>query len=52
MEFDKTRWSCSWNSDQNLHKTLPKMVGPKGVERLWGGTGGARGPRVGNGGSV
>ena len=23
MEFDKTRWSCSWNSDQIEHKTLP-----------------------------
>ena len=22
IEFDKARWSCSWNSDQNYSKTL------------------------------
>ena len=22
IEFDKARWSCSWNSDQNYNKTL------------------------------
>ena len=23
MEFGKTRWSCSWNSDKTVHKSLP-----------------------------
>ena len=33
MEFDKTRWSCPWNSDKTVHKTLPGggWVGGVGV---------------------
>ena len=30
MEFNKTRWSCPWNSDQKLHKTLPGGGGGQG----------------------
>ena len=26
MEFDKTKWSCPWNSDRGWHKILPGMV--------------------------
>ena len=25
MEFDKTRWSCSWNNDQNYTKLYQEM---------------------------
>ena len=35
MEFDKTRCSCSWNSDQNYsHTTLPGVVGWVGLGGL------------------
>ena len=27
MDFDKTRWSCPWNSDETVHKSLPGMKG-------------------------
>ena len=57
MEFDKTRWSCLWNSDQNCTQNSARgwwgsrggwvegcrgCVGP-GV----GGVGGGGGPGVG-----
>ena len=34
MEFDKTRWSCPWNSDQNC--TQNSSRGGRG-EGVWGG---------------
>ena len=39
MEFDKTRWSCPFNSDQNCTQT----VGDVGVRGYWEGLGGVRG---------
>ena len=27
MDFDKTGWSCRWNSDETVHKSLPGMKG-------------------------
>ena len=33
MEFDKTRWSCPWNSDQNCTQNYARGSG--GV-RVWG----------------
>ena len=30
MEFDKTRWSCSWNSDQNCTQNSPRGGGGTG----------------------
>ena len=30
MEFDKTRWSCSWNSDQNCTQNSPRGGGGPG----------------------
>ena len=27
MEFDETRWSCSWNSDQNCTQNCQGVVG-------------------------
>ena len=45
MEFDKTRWSCPWNSDQNCtHNSARGWWGSRG--RGGGGQGG-RGGRVG-----
>ena len=35
MEFGKTRWSCSWNSDQNCTQNLATGWGEGG----WGGGG-------------
>ena len=36
MEFDKTRWSCSWSSDQNCtQNSARRWWGPRG----WGGWG-------------
>ena len=40
MEFDKTRWSCSWNSDQNCTKLCQMAQGVGGH----GGIGGGGGP--------
>ena len=37
MEFDRTRWSCPWNSDQNYTKLYQGMVWAKRVE--WVGDG-------------
>ena len=54
MEFDKTRWSCSWNSDQNCTQNSDGGGwGPGG----WVGMGvqgvvGSRGWCGGGGGSV
>ena len=48
MEFDETRWSYSWNSDQNLHKTLSGVVG---LGRSMGGRG-SRGQESGVGGGL
>ena len=31
MEFDKTRWSCLWNSDQNYTQKCQGVVGVKEV---------------------
>ena len=32
MEFDKTSWSCSWNSDQNCTQNSARgVVGAQGV---------------------
>ena len=39
MEFDKTRWFCSWNSDQNCAQNYQGVVGAQGVGG-YGGTGG------------
>ena len=44
MEFDETRWSCSWNSDQNCTQNsarewmgigLQGVVGVQGVGRVF-----------------
>ena len=36
MEFDKTRWSCSWNSDQNCTQNFAGVVGVGcGVCLIW-----------------
>ena len=52
MEFDKTRWSYSWNSDQNCKQGL---VGSQVVGGHWGTEGGG-GPGsdggLGGGGSL
>ena len=48
MEFNKTRWSCPWNSDQTVHKILP---GSGGGQEDRGGRGqGGRGGRIEGGG--
>ena len=31
MEFDKTRWSCPLNSDQNCTKNSARVLGVKGI---------------------
>ena len=44
MEFDETRWSCSWNSDQNCTQNsarewmgigLQGVVGVQGMGRVF-----------------
>ena len=61
MEFDKTKWSCPWNSDQNCTQNsargwLGSGVGVKGVVEVgvrgWWGQGGRGwwGQGVGGGG--
>ena len=37
MGFNKTRWPCQWNSDQTVHKTLPRVVGGSGGDgpEMW-----------------
>ena len=40
MEFDLTRWSCPWNSDQTVHKILPRGGIGKGNRGGWGSRGG------------
>ena len=43
MEFDKTRWSCPWNSDQNCTQNSAKgWLGEGGLEVV-GGKGGEGG---------
>ena len=32
MDFDKTMWSCPWNSDETVQKSLPGMKGSRGWE--------------------
>ena len=32
MEFNKTRWSCSWNSDQNCTQNSARGSGDPGVQ--------------------
>ena len=49
MEFDRTRWSCPWNSDQNYTK-LPGGGGQGG--RGGGGQGGRGGELKGRGGRI
>ena len=39
MEFDKTRWSCPWNNDQNCTQNSVGVLGVKG-SRGWGSRGG------------
>ena len=47
MQFDKTRWSCPWNSDQNCtHNSAKGVVGvggggsrDGGGQGWWGGGG-------------
>ena len=46
MEFDKTRWSCSWNSDQNYSHNSAGGPGVVGV-----GSQGVGDIRVGGGGA-
>ena len=57
MEFDKTRWSCPWNGDQNCTQNFPRGCGVQGLVVLmcgglgvWGSMGvemlGTRGTRV------
>ena len=31
LEFDKTRWSCPWNSDQNCTQNSPRGGGGQGI---------------------
>ena len=54
MEFNKIRWSCLWNSDQNCTQNSARgVVGVKGVGggRVGGGGGqGGRAGRLGGGG--
>ena len=53
MEFDKTRWSCPWNSDQNCtQKVCQGVVGVKGVGGGRVGGGGGQGGRGGREGVV
>ena len=48
MEFDKTRWSCPWKSDQNCTQNSAKgVVGVKGVGGGRVGGGGGQGSRGG-----
>ena len=48
MEFDKTRWSCPWNSDQNCTQNSARgWWGVQGVGGVGGVGVGGRGPRVG-----
>ena len=57
MEFDKTRWSCPWNSDQNCTQNSARggggpvgrwVGGCRGGGGLGGGwVGGGGGPGVG-----
>ena len=44
MEFDKTRWSCSWNSDQNC--TQKSFQGGHGGWSVYGVKGLGRGSLV------
>ena len=50
MEFDKTRWSCPWNSDQNYTKLCQGVVGGSRGCRGGGGPGGQWGRGGGPGG--
>ena len=54
MEFGKTRWSCSWNSDQNYTKLCQGVMGAKGMDGYGGieGCGSPVGGVGGDGGSV
>ena len=45
MEFDQTRWSCPWNSDQNC--TQNSARGGEGRGGRVGGSGGQGGRVVG-----
>ena len=48
MEFNKTKWSCPWNSVQNYTKLCQVVVGVKGVVEVKGVVGvKGRGDRVG-----
>ena len=50
MEFDKTKWSCPWNSDQNCREVVGSGVVGSGGRggRSWGvGGGRGQGDRVG-----
>ena len=51
MKFDKIRWSCPWNSDQNCTQNSARgWLGPRGWVGGWVGlnrvTGGGGGPGV------
>ena len=48
MEFDKTRWSCPWNSNQNCTQNSARACWGKGGggSRGAGGLGGAGGQGV------
>ena len=44
MEFDETRWSCSWNSDQNCIQNSARGWVGIGLQGVTGGPGdGVRG---------
>ena len=54
LEFDKTRWSCPWNSDQNCtQNSARKWWGSwGGGSGGWGGPGGGGGGDLGGGGGL